>query len=227
MTDTLRSEPQTAVDTATDPDTANAIEVDTAASTTPDRRRRETAFVVVAAAVAVAALLAMWVSLRPSSASFSDTETIGRNRLGTGTLEIAVGEETMAFSAINMAAGDRVSGELVLENQGSLPLRYELSSFAPRSLLRDTLEIVAWTSTGPCRSTPPGTGVWDVLAVSAPGAGRAVSEGAPLAPGASDLVCMSAYLPIAAKSELQGQRLDLIIGIEAVHDVAATIGGES
>jgi hypothetical protein len=224
MTDTLHSETRTETHSETHAETGTGNAVDTNVATTPDRRRRDTVVVVLAAIVTMAVLLAMWVSLRPTNASFSATETVGRNRLGTGTLDIVVGEQTTAFSASNMAAGDRVSGELVLENRGSFPLRYEMSSFSPPSPLRDALEVVAWTSSGPCSATPPSTGTWNVLQLATPGAGRAVSEGAPLAPGDTDLICMSAFLPITASSELQGQRLDLLIGIDAVQDVAGTTG---
>lgn len=193
-------------------------------SARPDRRRqrRLTALVVVAFLSAVGVLTWSWASLRTSSASFADTEVISGNRLGAATLDVAVGGATVLFSASNLAAGDRVAGQLVLENRGSLPFTYRLSSTSNPGPLRDVIDIVAWTGSGGCAAAPPvGAVRWRPLdepteapGVSGPSVGR-------LASGQSRLVCLAADLPLSAPSRVQGRRLDLIIGVTAEHDLAA------
>lgn len=161
-----------------------------------------------------------------SSATFSDQEVLSGNRLGAGTLDIGVGSTTAIFTAFDLAAGDSVNGNLLVRNDGTLPLRYELTSFAPAGLLRDVIDITAWNGSGTCPlSAPAGAAVWRPLdaraaTLSAPTAGT-------LAVGATQLVCMRADLPISAPTEAQGRRLDLVIGAAAEHDIEASERGES
>lgn len=204
---------------------ASATPESTAVPTTSDDRRRQTAAVVVVFVLAILSLVWIWTTLRPTSASFSDRETIEGNRLGAGTLDVEVGEQTIAFSAQNMAAGDTVRGQFEVVNAGSLPLRFDISSFAPASPLREILDIRAWNSSGACAPTPPTSApIWSVLD---PGSvAPTVRQGA-LPVGASRLICMVATLPLDSGPAAQGQRLDLIIGVDAAHDIAASEAGES
>lgn len=184
-------------------------------------RRERVALVVASFVLALIGLAWFWLTLQPSAASFSDEEVIDGNRLGAGTLDISIGDETVRFAASNMAAGDQATGQLLLENSGSLPLTYTLTSFATDSPLRTALDIVAWRSVGACTANPPATAeLWQPLLAAEDANAAAVSSA--LAVGESQQICMSARLPIDVGPSAQGQRLDLLIGVNAMHDVDAT-----
>lgn len=186
-----------------------------------DPRSERIALVVAAFVLALIGLAWFWLSLEPSAASFSDREVVDGNRLGAGTLDISIGDETVRFAASNMAAGDRATGQLLLENSGSLPLTYTLTSFATDTPLRNSLDIVAWATDGPCTTnSPTSSALWRPLA--APGKTNATAVSGALGVGESQLICMSATLPIDAGSSSQGQRMDLLIGVNAIHDLDAT-----
>ena len=125
-----------------------------------------------------------------------------------------------------MAAGDAATGRLEIVNGGTLPLRFGLSASAPDGPLRGVLELIAWRGTSTCASEPPASVVtWRPLADTALQTG-ATTSGSPtsgrLAPGESVLVCMSGSLPLSASSSVQGRRLDLLLTVDAVHDIDAS-----
>ncbi len=184
------------------------------------------ALVVVVFVAAAGTLTWSWSSLRSTSAAFADHEVVSGNRLGAGTLDIAAGDDTVLFTATNLAAGDRATGQLVLENRGTLPLVYSLSATATAGPLRTALDIVAWNGASPCPASPPsGSPIWRPLVDGARASEPRPTDGR-LAPGASRLLCMAATLPIDASSDAQGQRLDMLIGVFAEHDPDAdNVGG--
>lgn len=187
-------------------------------------RFRQTAAIVAAALVAGACLAWSWATITTSSASFADQEVVSGNRLGAGELDIAIGGEAAVFAVNNLAAGDTATGELVLLNAGTLPLTYVLSSFAPAGPLRDAVDISAWNGIGACETSPPaGAAVWRVLD-AAPATPASPVAGALLA-DARQLVCLRAHIPITAPTEAQGRRLDLVIGVEARHDIETSERG--
>ncbi len=189
---------------------------------TIERRTALTAAVVVAFSTSVVLLVWMWTSLTPTSAAFAGQVVVEGNRLGAGELDIAVGTSTVTFAADGLAPGDRANGQLVLDNEGTLPLRYELSSRTVASALRDVIEITAWDADDDdCASSlPPDRPTWEPLrsggdALDTPRVGR-------LAPGESRLICMTADLPVTAPTSVQGRRMDMTIVIDAVHDIERT-----
>ena len=184
----------------------------------PDRRGLQTAAIVVVFVAACAVLVAAWSSLTPSSAAFSDRELVAGNRLGAGELDVAVGGGTTTLSARDLAPGDEADGRIEIVNGGTLALRYELAAFASQDPLREELEVVAWDGAPDgCAAPPSGAPTWRPLLdppglVGSPASGR-------LAPGTSQLVCLRAELPLSAPSAVSGRRLDLVIGIDAAHDL--------
>ena len=196
---------------------------DIAAAAAPDRLSMRS---MIAPAVALVAALAVlgwsWSSWQSSSASFADSERISGNYLGAGRVEVGVGRATAQFRATGLAAGDSATGRLEVTNDGTLPLVYSLRAASGGGPLASELQVRAWNGSGSCDATvPAGAATWDVLGDpdgndSPPATGR-------LGVGESRLVCLFADLPIDATSEVQGRRLDLVLGIDAVHDVDADI----
>ena len=187
------------------------------------RRWAWSGLVLVLFAAAVGVLGWTWTGAKSLSAAFADTETFGVNRLGAGTVDIAVGDRTIGFAAVNMAAGDVATGQLEVVNGGSLPLRFVVSASSNGGPLSNVIELVAWRGSSECASAPPRSAArWRPLIDPVPGA-NASPSGPPtagrLAPQETSLICMRGELPRSAANSVQGQRLDLLITVTAVHDL--------
>ncbi len=167
-----------------------------------------------------------WTTTQRSSAAFADSEVFSGNHLGAGTVDISIGDDTVRFAAVNMAAGDVATGQLGLINRGTLPLRFTLSASTDGNRLGDVLELVAWTGAATCASAPPTSADrWWPLRATSPDletGGAETPRSGGLAPGESSLLCMRAELPLSAPSSVQGQRLDLLVTVDAEHDIAAS-----
>ena len=198
------------------------------ADTLPHRPSRR----LVAAVAALCALLAVsvplvvwWVSDR-SSATFADSEVLDANHLGAATLDLEVGNEIAGFTAENLAPGDEVSGQLVLTNAGTLPLRYGATAVSSGGVLADWLRFELWPTTGICG--PGQTGeriVDDLLLPTTPITLLELSAGAGsrffqlLPPGESATLCLGASLPLSAPNEVQGRRLEVTLTLVAEHAI--------
>jgi hypothetical protein len=109
-----------------------------------ERRRR------VGAAAALAALAFVGIGL--SSALFTDTQALGVNDFTSGTVRIGTTPVATAVSAGNMAPGDVVTGNVQVNNNGSLRLRYAVTATAddPDSKgLRSQLRVSIYTGVTP------------------------------------------------------------------------------
>ena len=112
-----------------------------------ERRRR------VGAAATLAGLAFVGIGL--SSALFTDTQALGANDFTSGTVRISTAPVNTAVSAGNMAPGDVVTGNVQVDNAGSLRMRYAISASADdpdtkglRSQLR--LSIYSGVTPGNC-----------------------------------------------------------------------------
>ena len=65
-----------------------------------------------------------------SFAVFTDSETVDSNTFSTGTVDISTNPTTALVTYNNMAPGDSTTQSLVVTNDGSLELRYAISSSA-------------------------------------------------------------------------------------------------
>ncbi len=117
-------------------------------------------------------------------------------------------------------------------NVGTLPLRYQVGAVTDGGPLGDWLRFDVWTTTEVCR---PGaaelllaSGVRlsaapTVLVGALPGVATDRASGSDeelrLAPGGAVIVCLGARLPLEAPNEIQGQRLDVELVIQAEHDL--------
>jgi hypothetical protein len=182
--------------------------------------------VVVCFAMAALTLAWLWGAMQGSSASFADQETIAGNRLGAGTVDVAAGDDTVVFAATDMAAGDVAAGQLEIVNRGTLPFTYSLAATVGDGPLLDVLDLVAWAGDSTCRGDAPPSSAesWRPLVEplgtlgAARGSGPTIGR---LAPGESTLVCLRAELPLSAPNRYQGERVAMVIAVDAEHDVEA------
>jgi len=68
------------------------------------------------------------VALIGAIALFTDQEEIGNNTFSTGTLDLASDPATAMFTVTNMAPGDVTYSDIELTNDGSLELRYAMTT---------------------------------------------------------------------------------------------------
>ncbi len=98
-----------------------------------------------------------------STAGIADAETIGTNRLGAATVEMALrsidsslpASDQVVFSAAGLAPGDQASGSLTIGNTGDLPIDYVLALQSGEGLLADWLQFEIWDADGPCDPANP------------------------------------------------------------------------
>jgi hypothetical protein len=109
-----------------------------------DRRRR------LLGAGALAGLAFVGIGL--STALFTDTQNLGGSTLITGTVQLGTTPGTSVISAGNMAPGDDVFGNVRVNNNGSLKLRYAVEATADdpdTKSLRSQLTISAYDGVTP------------------------------------------------------------------------------
>lgn len=185
-------------------------------------RLARSALVVVVFVATAGLLVWLWQSMHRSSAAFGDHTTIGPNRLAAGTVDLAVGETSAMFGVVDMAPGDVAHGRLVLVNEGTLPLRFRITTSSSGGLLGELLDLTAWSTESDCGDAGdvPVERRWSPLdAASASDAGRASSGH--LAPTEAHTVCLTARLPVSASNEVQGSSLGVTFTMHAEHDLEA------
>jgi hypothetical protein len=183
-----------------------------------------------------------------SDANFADVEEFTGNRLGAGSVELAVTEAIdvdgisvlngqpstpsppQPFSAFNMAPGDSVTGALAVANTGTLPIRYWMTASASpaSSPLTDWLLYDVWRGER-CRD---GIAAADEVYITnlilggdeVPILGRPGTDtlGLRLEPDQSTMICLGARLPLSAPNETQAARVDIELVVFAQHSPAPT-----
>ena len=153
-----------------------------------------------------------------TGAVFSDAESIGANVFSTGTVDISASQPNAVVGLSNMVPGDKVTSALTISNQGSLQLRYAVTSVTSEDALAAQLDMAVWDEAEEadegtnCESTPPANVLYgqgdlgstsgvDVIGDPAQGAqaGDRVLSG-----GASEVLCVQASLPSDTGNAFQG-----------------------
>lgn len=178
-------------------------------SSTKKRSRRILALIVVMAALSVGAG-------RMSLALFTDQETVP-GTFSTGTVMLDdVKIDALILTTSGMVPGDTVTDDVVVENDGSVQLRYALSTSstnADTKSLRDALTLIvktidATTPASPCNDFD-GTSVLaaTVLGASTAGFGNAAAGAHAgdrvLAAGANETLCFRVTLPSGTSNAYQ------------------------
>lgn len=153
-------------------------------------------------------------------AFFSDVATNTTNTFSTGTLDISTSPSTAFISFSRMAPGDRVVEDLMVQNNGSLDLRYAVTSTASNDDgkgLRQQLELTIWDEAAEadagqtCQSSAPAAvlyGPGDLAGASETALVGDASQGEQpgdrtLAAGASEVLCFLVELPLTTSNAYQ------------------------
>ena len=176
-----------------------------------------------------------------SGANFADNERFTGNRLGAGTVDVAIDDvikvtdrntsrtvqssDPSVFSATNLAPGDRLTGALVINNSGTLPLRFWVTAKAttPSSALADWLLFDGWVATD-CRTGLEGADrVSSTNVVLGANHARLIGHSTGsgnelrLEPGSELVVCVGANLPLSAPNEVQAATVEMELIVNAEH----------
>lgn len=173
--------------------------------------RRRLTVVGILVAILIFAGPAFVIFADRGQAAFGDNELIGLNQLGAATVDVAVGPNTVGFDVAAMAPGDRFSGTLELENEGTLPVRYaiEAERAAGSEALLSVLEWRIWPASGgaACATSPVGTlfeGVMTSVDVTgSPAVGQDDGDRL-IQPGDIDRLCVDVQLSIDTPNSFQG-----------------------
>jgi spore coat-associated protein N len=176
-------------------------------------RRRTHLLLLAAAGLAVMSMTGLGMSL----AIFTDTTTVPSNVFTAGTVSITTDHTASAVVTYsNMAPGDQVTSPLLVTNNGSLQLRYAVSSAATNTDgkgLKDQLVLTVKSGVITCTTagfggsgtilysgdldaSPPGNLIGD------PSSGADTGDRA-LASAASESLCWNVRLPVGSGNAFQ------------------------
>jgi hypothetical protein len=100
--------------------------MDTSVSSETRPARRERSRLLLGTAVVGVTLVGL--SSLVTGAFFTDSDSVGANTFTTGTVALGVSPATAAITLTGMAPGDAVTAPITVSNNGSLALRYAVTS---------------------------------------------------------------------------------------------------
>jgi hypothetical protein len=160
------------------------------------------------------------------SALFTDTASVAANTFTTGTVDISTSPTTALVTLSGMAPGDMIIAPITVNNAGTLPLRYAVTSMATNVDDKELMEQLELTiKSGVVICQPPaaintnfdipaavtlyGTTLSDLGSViglnliGSPTAGADTGDRL-LAAGASETLCFKVTLPLNSNDTFQG-----------------------
>jgi hypothetical protein len=177
------------------------------------RRRGLVILTIALGLAALAGPVAIALGAQRGEAAFGDSESFGLNRVTSASVSIAVGSNTVPIETAMLAPGDRLLGQIVFENQGSLPLRYALTADTSTVGVVPLLDVLRWkiwpgSAGGVCSPASAAgqllfDGVMDQsIVLGDPAIGQ--DPGDRLVDVlTTDLLCMEVELPIGVSDEYQ------------------------
>ena len=83
-------------------------------------------------------------------AVFTDSETVGSTTFSTGSVDISTSPTTALVTFTDMAPGDEVTSSITVTNDGSLELRYAVTSTTTEDVLAAQLDLTIKTGVTTC-----------------------------------------------------------------------------
>jgi hypothetical protein len=176
------------------------------ASTSRNRKIAITAVVLLAlAAAGVKGVLAV----------FTDSQAVGANTFSTGTVDISTAPASALVTYSAMAPGDQVTNPITVTNDGTLDLRYAITSSATENTLASQLQLTMKSGVATCTNAgfgSSGTVVYGPAAVGSvaginvlgdPAQGAQAGDRA-LTAGANEPLCFNVSLPLSSGNAYQG-----------------------
>ena len=174
--------------------------------------KRKGILLILGAALTVASIGVGAVSL----ALFTSTATVPANTFSTGSVIISTNPTTALVTFSAMAPGDQVTAPITVSNDGTLVLRYAISSVATNAdakALKDQLVLTVKSGVTTCTNAAYAvtgtilyTGDLDAAAGKLVGdvATGADADDRTLAAAANEVLCFNVSLPSATGNAVQG-----------------------
>lgn len=162
--------------------------------------------------VALLALAVLLGALLISAALFSDVARNEGLRLEVGTIDVATAPVTLDLDASGLAPGDVVATPLEVRNDGSLELRYSITSTVDDTTLGDLLQFEIRTDVTTCDAVgadADGVLVAGPVRLGGLTADPVLGDPSPgqdpgdrtLAPGAAEVLCLRVELPTTVSED--------------------------
>lgn len=178
-------------------------------------------------------LLAVLIgALLVSAALFTDVARNQGLRLDAGTVDVATAPVTLELDASGLAPGDVVATPLEVRNDGSLELRYSISSTVDDTTLGDLLQFEIRTGVTACDAVGAAAdgvlvagpvrlgGLTADLVLGDPTPGQDPGDRT-LAPGAADVLCLRVELPAGvSEDEAAGLSVSATLQVDAEQTAA-------
>ena len=184
--------------------------------------------VLMAIAILIASLGALGTTL--TGAVFSDSESVVSNAFSTGTVDIAASPASAVVSFSTMAPGDKVTASLTVTNDGSLELRYAVTSTSSEDILAGQLDMTIKTGVSVCNNGQFGNdgsviyGPADLgnstgaNIIGDPAQGADAGDRV-LAASATETLCIQIELPLNTGNSYQGLSTDATFAFAAEQTV--------
>jgi hypothetical protein len=177
-----------------------------------DRKRLLRSLLLFAASIAT-------LGTTLTAAMFGDSASVTGNAFATGTLDLSTAPTSAAVTYSNMAPGDVVADDVTVTNDGSLQLRYAVTSTTTGdATLAAQLDLTVWAEAAEgdgdvtCAATAPGTVLYGpgdlgsagtMNLVGSPTTGSQAGDRT-LDAAAGEVLCFRVELPLASDNSYQG-----------------------
>lgn len=153
-----------------------------------------------------------------ASALFTDTDVVDENLFTSGTIILNTNPADVVVTFSNMAPGDQYTAPILVSNDGTLPLRYAITSFATDvdgKHLKEQLDLsiksgvtactnVGFDADGSVIYAPGDLGDDPAINVVGDPAQGGDAGDRELAAGANETLCLNVELPISTGDAFQG-----------------------
>lgn len=150
-----------------------------------------------------------------TGAIFTDTQSVGANTFTAGTIDIAASPASAVVSFSDMAPGDESVGALTVNNDGSLQLRYAVTSVTTENVMAADLDMTIKVGVTTCTTAGYDTdgavvyvtgdlgSTTGINVIGNPTQGNDTGDRV-LAGAASEVLCIRVLLPLAIGNTSQG-----------------------
>lgn len=155
------------------------------------------------------------VVVMATGALFTDTQSVASNTFSTGTVDIASSPTSALVTFSDMAPGDKVTAPITVSNNGTLQLRYAVSSTTTENTLAAQLDLTVKSGVTTCTNAGfagSGTVLYGpadlgsttgINVVGNPTTGSDTGD-RPLNASGSEILCLQVSLPSATGNTFQG-----------------------
>lgn len=148
-------------------------------------------------------------------ALFTETQSVAANTFSTGTVDISASPASALITFATMAPGDVVTNPMTVTNNGTLQLRYAVTSTSTETVLASQIDLTVKENVITCTNggfSADGTVVYGPANLQGDGTGKVIGDPAQgnqggdrtLNASISEVLCFQASLPLSTGNSFQG-----------------------